>query len=268
VTELVIRTLDNGYNAGRTYVHTIPEQEAQDWVQDLNSLILAAQLREKERLLRKEFGENTVALFRAKTRIWYLSPAVQYVVIAMILLGFLVDIIEAQMADDIGLGEDTMSTQQEATRTFFLAANMLFTFLFFSDVCVNAFAHSDDYFKPFLQSWANIFDAVHAIVSVAHVALILQTNDSLLKGTIAIKILRCARFLRIVRVFRNVQALQQIVNAITAAFFPMLNALFILFIVCSVYATIGTHLFREKSEEYFGNFASSLWTMMQTLVRI
>lgn len=78
-----------GYNAGRTYVHTIPDEEADAWLQDIKACIGQAQQREKMRVLHKEFGESTVALVRAKTRIWYLAPAVQYAVVAMILLGTL-----------------------------------------------------------------------------------------------------------------------------------------------------------------------------------
>jgi len=41
------------------------------------------------------------------------------------------------------------------------------------------------------------------------------------------------------------------------------NALLILLVFTSVYAVLGTHLFKDKSSMYFGNFASSLFTMFQ-----
>ena len=44
MTELVIRTSEDGYNAGRTYVHTVEEAEADDWLRDLQSAMLAADL--------------------------------------------------------------------------------------------------------------------------------------------------------------------------------------------------------------------------------
>ena len=46
---------------------------------------------------------------------------------------------------------------------------------------------------------------------------------------------------------------------------PVLNALFILLIFTSVYASIGTRVFRDKSPEYFADFTTSLFTLIQCL---
>ena len=46
---------------------------------------------------------------------------------------------------------------------------------------------------------------------------------------------------------------------------PVANALFILLIFTSMYASIGTHVFREKAPEYFATFTTSLFTLAQCL---
>jgi len=38
------------------------------------------------------------------------------------------------------------------------------------------------------------------------------------------------------------------------------NALFVLLVFTAIYAVLATHLFRDRSDAYFGNFSASFFT--------
>ena len=46
------------------------------------------------------------------------------------------------------------------------------------------------------------------------------------------------------------------------------NAMALMFTFTVGYAIVGTHLFRERSPEYFGNLAASLFTLCQVITDI
>jgi hypothetical protein len=62
-----------------------------------------------------------------------------------------------------------------------------------------------------------------------------------------------------------VQDINRIILAISSAIRPVVNAFLILLVVTSIFATLGTHLFKSRSHIYFGDFATSLFTMFQVL---
>lgn len=58
---------------------------------------------------------------------------------------------------------------------------------------------------------------------------------------------------------------RRIVTALVHGAVPVINAFVILFIITAIYGVLGTHLFGQRSPEYFGRFGSSLFTMMQVV---
>ena len=123
---------------------------------------------------------------------------------------------------------------------------------------------------PFFKKWLNIFDLSHACASIFSVFLMLfttyaQGDGSFVESFPALKMLRIARLMRIFKLFRRVRALSMIINSIAKASIALSNAMALMFTFTVGYAIIGTHLFRERSPEYFGNLAASLFTLCQVI---
>jgi hypothetical protein len=54
--------------------------------------------------------------------------------------------------------------------------------------------------------------------------------------------------------------------AVSSAAYPVCNAFLVLLTVTAIFATLGTHLFKNKSsmgEIFFADFSTSLFTMFQ-----
>ena len=96
-----------------------------------------------------------------------------------------------------------------------------FTAVFTVELAINLYAH---WIRPFFSDGWNGFDFI--VVSLSLIAL----------GPVAmpINVLRSLRAFRVVRLFGRMGALRDIVAALTAALAPVLNAFFILLIICSI----------------------------------
>ena len=70
---------------------------------------------------------------------------------------------------------------------------------------------------------------------------------------------------RIVRIFRRLRAANRIITALLAGIVPVTNAFIILIIFTAIYAVLGTHIFHQRSPEFFGTFSTSLFSMMQVV---
>ncbi len=76
-----------------------------------------------------------------------------------------------------------------------------------------------------------------------------------------ISLLRMARILRVLRIFNRLRSLRAIINALAASILPVGNALCVMALVTSVYAILGTQLYRDADADLFGDFSSSLFTV-------
>ena len=74
---------------------------------------------------------------------------------------------------------------------------------------------------------------------------------------------RLVRIVRVLRLFKRFKALNKIMRALSSSLIPVCNSLFVLLIFTAIYATLATHLLRDRNEEFFGTFASSFFTMIQ-----
>jgi len=79
------------------------------------------------------------------------------------------------------------------------------------------------------------------------------------------QLLRLLRLGRVVRIFKALKNLQKIITATAASVLPVCNAFFILLIISSVYAVLGTNFFKTRAPEFFDDFLTSLFTMFQVL---
>jgi voltage-gated sodium channel len=125
---------------------------------------------------------------------------------------------------------------------------------------MHAFAKSSDWFRPFLAESTNLLDVCIVTVSVASLSLLLSGTE-----LPSIKMLRLIRVGRVVRLVRKFKSLDRMLTATSSSVGPVCNALLLLLICTAVFATLGTHFFRLRSPEFFGDLLTSLFTMVQVL---
>lgn len=103
----------------------------------------------------------------------------------------------------------------------------------------------------FRDPW-NVFDFV--IVAIA-----------LLPVTGEFAVLRSLRILRALRLISAVPSMRRVVSGLLAALPGMASIAALLSLIIYVAAVIGTKLFGAVSPEYFGTFATTLFTLFQTM---
>ena len=246
---MIILTAPDGHNSGRAYVHHLPPDSAQRWFDYLTRYVRKAKRREHTRQLDQQFGTNKFLRYRALAREMYESTPFQLFIAFLIVSSFACDIGDAQFLPSEG---STLSK-------FFQRVDIAITVLFLLELLLNLFAHSNDWFKPFYSSIANWFDVFIVMISLISLGL---TFGSTLPDA---KLLRLLRLGRMVRMMQSFKSLHKLIVGIQSSVPSVCNAAAILIMVACVYAVIGTHLFKTRSEEYFGNFGRSLFTMFQVL---
>ena len=248
---MLIKTKEGGHNAGRSYVHRIlSREEADSWLNTLKNQVKEAKLHAEKVALEEEHGHSKIAFVRAKTLLFYNSNTVQYAVAFLIIFGFVLDMSEAQVLPKMHSPESHLYT----------AADIMITVLFCAELLINIFSKSNDNFAPFMKEWSNLFDACIVVTSIVSLLL-----SALQLDIPSLKMLRLIRVGRVIRLFKRFRELQKIISAVSAAVVPVCNAFFILLICTAIYATLGTHIFGERSPEHFADFLTSLFTMFQVV---
>ncbi|OHT16968.1 hypothetical protein TRFO_41419 [Tritrichomonas foetus] len=85
-----------------------------------------------------------------------------------------------------------------------------------------------------------------------------------------IKILRVFRILRLFRALKQLKGVNSVIvlfNAVVASAKECLLSLILLIILMYFYSVIGYELFRDYSDEYFGDFQTSFFTMFQLVTQ-
>lgn len=108
---LLLTTMENGHNSGKTYVHALPLDQAQNWVSRLTQAVNLAQVFQHREYMSAIYGHSALSMLRAKTRFMYDSNAFQITVGIFICLGFLIDIAESQV-----MAESAVWTQPDSLR--------------------------------------------------------------------------------------------------------------------------------------------------------
>ena len=250
---MIIMTVEDGHNLGRSYVHRLPAHSANQWVQDLSQAVSDAKQREHLRLMRQKYGHNQLTLLRARSYDVFHSDMFQCFVCFVILLGFIMDMIEAQMLAESG---------SKLEKTFF-SIDSCITLLFTFELLLNIFCHSHNFIAEFVFHPENWFDVVIVVTSLLHLFFhLLKEGGSSVPD---LKTLRMVRLARVVRIITSFSALRKLIDAISSAMLPVCNAFFLLLIVAAIYAVLGTYFFRERQPAYFADFLTSLFTMFQVL---
>ena len=249
--QIVLTTAGGGHNSGGVFAHVVDPEQAQAWLNHLTAAVRDAKLHAHRRKMEEIYGHSRLSMARAKTMHLYQSNAFQCVVAFIVVAGFVIDIAEAQV----------MPSGNSEQAWVFMLLDFIVTGLFTIELTINILAHSNDGCRFFFARWANAFDTLIVAVSITNIILV-QANVMEFPNA---RLLRLARVGRVVRLVSSLRDLQKILSACSSAILPVCNAFFILLIVASVFAIVGTNVFAARSPEYFGNFHTSLFTLFQVL---
>jgi hypothetical protein len=142
---MMITTIEGGHNSGKTYIHRVPEDHAQTWLEALTSAIKEAKAAAGRRALELKYGHSKYSMTRAKAFIIYRSDGFQMITTFVILCAFVVDMCEAQ------------TLPEEGSRMFqtLFALDAVLTVFFALELMVNMFANSNNRFQPFYSKLTN-----------------------------------------------------------------------------------------------------------------
>ena len=76
-------------------------------------------------------------------------------------------------------------------------------------------------------------------------------------------VFRLLRAFRIIRIFGRLRSIRSIINALAASLIPVMNAFFIMAVVCALYSIIGVTFYDKSAPEDFGNLSRALITMFR-----
>ena len=184
--EVVIRTTEEGYSAGRSYIYKSERQDALDWEAAVDDAVDAAKRLQRKQQMHAEFGHSRVEMKKAQCRDLLASFQVQAAVALVISLAFLVDMLEAQY----------LPAQGTAWGSFFFAFDFLVSLLFLVELIFNLFAFSNEGLRHYFMDWSHCLDAAIVVVSLASVATyLLEIGDvGYIKMFRLIRVLRVLRF--------------------------------------------------------------------------
>eukprot|EP00960_Hanusia_phi_P000654 16901-Hanusia_phi.AAC.3 len=243
--ELIIETVAGGFNSGRTYIFRAREAECKAWKDAINNQYA----REVERRKREiAYARGHLKRVRDKAKEIYDSTMVQSGIAILILISFSMDLAQAQILPEEGSSEAKM----------FYQIDVAFATIFTVELAVNLFTKSRKMFLDFYSDGWNLIDVV--IVALSLLTVLASSIPSF-------KVLRLVRVFRVARIFRKLKSLNRIITALASAVLPVANSFLILALVTCIWAALGTHFFRFRSDEYFGNFARSLFTVSLLGVR-
>ena len=183
--EVVIRTTEDGYSAGRSYIYKTNRQDALDWEKAIDHAVVVAKRQQHKLQMQEDYGHSRVAMRRALCRQFLADIRVQSFIATIIGLAFLVDMLEAQYLPERG----------SETELFFFAFDAFATFFFTVELTLNMFAFSENGLRDFYSKASRVFDTAIVIVSITSVATyILNMTD-----VGYIKMLRLIRLFRVLR---------------------------------------------------------------------
>ena len=152
-----------------------------------------------------------------------------------------------------------MPDEDSAWRVTFDVVEILLTILFGMELLGHLFAYSHN-LREYFASRSNCFDFIVVIISI--LALIFKSYDED-NGMPPVKMFRLVRVVRVMRLMKHCQSLNALMAALSSSLWPILNSLTLLLIFTAMYASFATHLFGSASDELFGRFSASFFTMIQ-----
>ena len=133
--EVIIRTTEEGSNAGRSYIYRSSYDDAVSWEAEIDRLVARAKARFNEEQLQEAFGHSSFLMMRARAKQLYASNPFQFTTAGLIIVSFVVDVTEAKYLPPIG----------SFGAAIFFWCNVGITTCFTCEFLLNLFAHSDGY---------------------------------------------------------------------------------------------------------------------------
>ena len=217
---VIIETMQGGVNSGKVYLFGLPHDTAQDWLDHLTHFVRLAKLSSDKQELHERFGNSSWSMLRARAYQYHHSSSFQCLVAVITIVGFLLDMLEAQYELEEGSWK----------REFMYRLDVFVTVIFTVELFINILAHSDNCLRPFYSRLANWFDTLIVVVSVYSVAFSMVSDAE--NSWPDAKLFRLMRVGRVVRLFSRLKNLNKIITSISYAVAPVCNAFLIVSIAC------------------------------------
>jgi voltage-gated sodium channel len=225
---------ENGEKEGRKYrFQAANVRQMRDWMDAIKQTKANFQPR-----IETAFEKSRIAV-----RVVYESTQFQVCVAIAILINFLCNAVEAELLPEKG------SEADKVLQTF----DLVFVALFTIELAINMFANL---VTRFIADGWNYFDTFVVIISL--VATFADENPGL-------NVLRMVRAFRVFRLFRRLRSLGKIIRAINQSLPAVGNAFFLVLLMTSIYAIMGTSFFRLQYPASFNSFSISMYTMFQIM---
>jgi len=196
----------------------------------------------------KKLKEEEVYIlpYQKETKWFYSQPATQIIVSFFIFLNFLTTAIHMQLLPEKGT---------KAERNF-VAFEYFYTYCFLVELLINWYG---SFFCGFFLSGWNIFDLL--VVGVSLVAINITNIQT-------ITVLRIFKAFRVVRLFKRVDGMKNIMIKITSSLPSLSYAFIALGLITGIWAIMGVDFFSEmvhndKQGYYFGSFSKSFLSLVQ-----
>mmetsp|Transcript_59682 Transcript_59682/g.122454 ORF Transcript_59682/g.122454 Transcript_59682/m.122454 type:complete len:990 (-) Transcript_59682:163-3132(-) len=236
-----VSTVDGGHNSGRPVILNAESPEVrEEWISRLKACAHEAAARKKTEL-QEEYKRNKLRFLRWRARQVYGGPLFQALIAIIILASFATELYGSEVRPAPGSHEHHVLFLLDASWTAF------FTF----DLGINMFGH---WFRRFFSNGWNCFDLVIVSISLASLPF---------ENVPAMGLLRLLRIFRVVRLFRRLKYLQRIIDALLNSLLPVVSSFGVLMVITVIYAILASRLYAEASPEFFANFSTALFTMMQ-----
>ena len=171
-----------------------------------------------------------IARMQLKLQTAYPSKPIEYFFGAIIMATYVSTMVQYELLPEPGSALDNNIHQFE----------VCFTVIFALELMINI---AGNWWRPFASVLWNWMDAFVVLISIA----------GLIKEDLpAISVLSLFRVLKMVRLFRSLTQLRIMIDALYSAILPVVNAFMLLLLVSTIYAIVGTDLFRDLAPEYFG----------------
>lgn len=232
-----IFTYPNGLTNGRSYMLRTSDADGRgEWVEKIRWAVK----NETKRILAQSHKTQFYKIQRVMQEVCA-SPPMQYIPALLVVGNFMLNVIQFEILPQKG------SKVQE----IFDKTDIVFTSLFCIELSMNMIAQC---WKTFWSSYWNWLDFV--VVFISLLSLVTENMPG-------ISFLRLLRVFRVLRLFKKLQSVRTIVESLSAAILPVINAMFVLILVSSLYAVVSVMRFGDTHKDQFGRFSLALFTMFQ-----
>lgn len=205
---------------------------------------------EAELALTRAMQSSPLRLLRKKATDVYESGAFQKIVGCIIVLNFVLNVADAEIAGMMREEEKGEDSSLGRAVAIFAELDLVFQVFYILELFLNLFVN---WWLPFISDGWSVFDAFCVIIGLF----------GTVTGVSSAQVVRSIRILRIIRIFRRFKTLQNIVLAISKCVLKIFHTFLIIAIVLAIYSVMATQCFGWIDPHFFGGFSTSFMTMIQ-----